>query len=350
MNKTKKSAFVSLTMLSAILFSACSLISVKTLEKNNNENNELVVDSLKGVDIAKAITSDNGTKITVNYNITPSSISNVRFNTSLTWQSAESENYETATWHADKNPLDYITYNLNQSTKTIVFSLKQPFGRQMVFTLASQANASINAKMTIDYRRKKLKDASIATSSTAFTNGESIKFNKTLPTYSIGSVGDRASDLFTIENKYYETTGHTLIDLIGQPITSGIYSKNYKYNGTDYTNVDLLRNAIAAKVRDYFYSLLTLDATPKVFSDSDLTDVLTYQYAAYKAGPSVTYLDSTNLYFDFISNYKTNFASGAGFKSVVKFDGKVINEYLFDLTVDDTYLTDIGIDDGAIVF
>lgn len=347
--KNKKSiAVLCLSLFSTTLISACSLIAVST-ENQKKEDGEVEIKELKNISILSSTKSNDGNTITVSYTLTPSSVNYVNFNTSLKWSDIEQDSFESSTWHDGKDTADYIKYEIDQTNRTIKFNCLEAFGRQMKFTLSSPINENIYGSMTLDYKRRKLSEATASVNNTSIKDGETITFNKVLPVYSVGSTGNKPTDLFKIATKYHESNTITFDKLFGEINTLGIYALRFKYNGNNYESVADLRNAIKENTNNYMLSLFNTE-NPKVFSSQDLQSVLTYEYAAYSMGSNVVYLKSAALYTKFLTSYKSNYDSGFGYQSTVTYDNKTVLTQLFDLEVNENNLTDIAIDDSNIVF
>ena len=342
-NKQRKS-IIALSILSAVLVSACSLSAVP---KEKPDSSMVDFSGMEGIKILKATTNSDGT-IVVKYSLEPNEIESVDFVTGLRWQEEASNNYETSTWHEGKNPEEYMSYTIDQNNKQVTFRCLNPFGRQMVFSMQSPFDSSIRAELKIDYTRKRLTAPSYTTTVDAFQDQEAIVFNKILPTYSIGSKGDRPdASLFSLSSKYYEVGSNTYDSLFGQVITEGLYTQTWKYKGVRYTDKSLLRTEMKNTVLAYLNSLFSL-TNPVTFKVAEFRELFTYEYSAY-----YTYQEnflSSSLYKTFLTRYKSAYENHAGMQATIKYGNDVISYKIFDFNVDTSFLTSIGFDDALISF
>lgn len=332
-----------------LTLSVVSLLSVATIASKENNESPILVEGIDNIEIRKSTVSNDGNTVVVDYTIKPTAISYVNFNTELTWQSENNALFESADWHDGKNTEDYIDYTINQTDRKITFNCLNPFGRQMVFSMSSPYNSNVKASLTIDYKRRQVEGADAVFSSTSLKDDTALSIEKVMPVYSIGSIGERPQDDFSLDVAYVEGIKTTFSSLIDEISTAGIYTQTFIYEDTTYTDTSLLRNAIMNRTKEYLFSLFSLDS-PKTFKLSELESKLSYKYAAYSMAGKTVYLTNSSLYRYFLTKYKTNYDSGNALKLTVKYGLLKVKESLIDIEVNDTELTDIEIDDSGIVF
>ncbi len=353
MKYKRKVAILSLSVLCASLVSVSSLIALSTEGNKQNEkeedNSTLNIQEKENIQILSSTRSTDGNTISVQYTLKPSTINYVNFNTSLMWSSRTSDEFESETWHNDKNTEDYVTFDVDQSTKTINFHCQQAFGHEMVFTLSSPKNSAIRSSMTLNYTRRELSSATATIADDGFIENKALSIDCVLPVYSVGSVGEKPTDKFTLEKNYYESSGRKFEDLFSTPSTEGLYATRYKFKGSEYTNPDTLKAAIKQNVSEYMLSLLDLK-NPVTFTSKDLEEAFTYEYAAYSMGGKIVYLKNSSLMTSFLTKYEEYYAKGNAFQVTVKYDTKTVLTKKLSITLSADSLTGIEIGDGGITF
>lgn len=350
MKYKRRIAVLSLSVLCAGLVSVSSLIALSSTNKNGEEEKgELNVQEKENIQILSSTKSADGNTISVKYTLTPATISYVNFNSSLKWSNKTSEQFESEEWHKDKNTEDYVSYEIDQPNKTISFHCLEAFGHEMTFTLSSPSNEAIRSSMTLNYTRRELTPASSTIDADGFVENEALVINTSLPVYSVGSVGEKPTDKFTIEKSYYESSNRKFDDLFKIPSTAGLYATSFKYNGSEYTAPDTLKAAIRDKVKEYMFSLIDLKEE-KTFLSSDFEEVFTYEYAAYSMGSRVVYLKNSSLMTYFLSQYQTYYEKGNAFLVTVKYDTKTVLTKKLSIALSQDSLTGIELEDGDITF
>lgn len=342
-------AVTSLSILCAGLISACSLLAVFDGSRDDDNPGELNVKEVENIHILSSTKSSDGNTITVKYTLKPSSITYVNFNTSLTWSEREDEAYESATWHNGKLTTDYISTAIDQNNKSITFTCLQPFGREMIFTISSPSNSKIQSRMSLNYTRREIEAPKAAITADGFVENEKLIIEKTLPVFSVGSIGDRPQDEFRIEKNFLEQSSYSFDSLFRQPDISGIYSTSFKYQGKDYTNPELLRMAIRDHVKEYFYSLITFD-NPVIFTSRDFEEAFTYEYAAYSMAGKTVYLKNSTIKNDFLTKYEKAYDNNAGFQVSIYYASRKVLTKRLNITLSADSLTDINLEDSSIVF
>ena len=348
--KTKRRfAVLSLSILSAGLVSACSLIALSTGNKKVDNNGSLNIGEVENIRILSSTKSTDGNTISVNYSLMPSSINYVNFNASLKWSDKESDEFESATWHENKDCNDYVNFEINQSSKKIVFTCTQPFGHEMVFTMSSPKNSAIRSTMTLNYSRKETTAPIVTIDADGFVENEALKINCTLPVSSVGSVGETPTDKFSIDKTYINNGSKRFDDLFVQPSTTGLYASSFKFNGKGYSNPELLRMAIRDHVNEFMLSLIDLK-NPKTFTSKEFEEAFTYEYAAYSMGGRVVFLKNSTLMTSFLEKYQTYYESGSAYQVTVNYDNRKIFTKKLTIELSQDSLTDIRLEDNDIVF
>ncbi len=349
MKYKRRIAVLSLSVLCASLVSMSSLIALSSTNKKEEDKGTITLEEKENIQILSSTKSVDGNTITVKYTLTPSTISYVNFNSSLTWSNKTSDLFESETWHEDKSTSDYVTYEIDQTNKTIAFHCLEAFGHEMTFTLSSPSNDAIRSTMSLNYTRKELTPANAKIEADGFIEDQALDIQCILPIYSVGSVGEKPTDKFTIEKTYYESSSKKFDDLFTTPSTTGLYATRYKYNGSEYTSPDTLKTAIRDKVKEYLFSLIDLK-DPKTFLSSDLESAFTYEYAAYSMGGKIVYLKNSSLMSAFLSKYETYYKSGNAFQVTVKYDTKTVLTKKLSISLSQASLTGIDLEDSDITF
>ena len=348
--KTKRRlAVLSLSILSAGLVSACSLIALSTEKKKDENNGSLNISEVENFRILSSTKSTDGNTISVNYSLMPATINYVNFNASLKWSDKESAEFESATWHENKDCDEYIKYEINQPSKTIIFTCLQPFGHEILFTMSSPNNSAIRSSMTLNYSRKEITAPTVNIDANGFVENQALHIDCTLPVYSVGSVGEKPTDKFNIEKTYINNGDKRFDDLFVQPSTTGLYASSFKFNGKAYSNPELLRMDIRDHVNEYMLSLIELK-NPKTFTAKEFEEAFTYEYAAYSMAGKTVFLKNSTLMTSFLQKYQTYYESGSAYQVTVNYDKRKIFAKKLSIELSQDSLTDIRLEDTDIVF
>ncbi len=352
----KRRKILLLSLAALMPASACALGVVYTngggSEYYKPDNDSFELSELSGIKLNLLSERDNidGTvSKVVGYTLTPASSTSVDFGFYTDWDTANSSLYESDDWENTKKVADYLTFQSDTVNKTINFTCLKPFGTKIILTMVSEDNPEIKASININYRRKKLKDATAVLSSTVLEKNAVIKVTSEKGLYSIGTIGDKPStDMPALKTTFKETGTYTYDSLFGEIIYKNIYSQSYKYQGTDYDQKENVRIAIKEKISSYLFSLPTVDGS-KTLDVVQFRNLFTYEYAAYRTYETV-YLKSTDLFSQFVNKYTEAYANGAGINVEVTWNGKQVLSQRLSMSLDSTTIEGINVVDPIIEF
>lgn len=283
---------------------------------------------------------------TIRYTLEPDGATETAFHFQLLWNDDPSCGKESEGWSEGKSPEDYVTYDADTESRTLTFTCLEPFGHQLYFEMRSTSDPSIKASLTLDYRRRKTRNAAI-TATTAFDPGKPIRFTYENEAFTIGTTGEKAlSDPKLTYEVAYEDNGVSFDSLFASPRVVGAYAESYKYDGKTYG--DALLPAMKGKVDSYLRSIPTTDGSA-VFDVPTFRSLFVYQYAAYHTYMDV-YLDSAQVFNAFVERYRSAYAQGSGYRLTADLEGRASFAALLELNITPGTLTGILLEDGNIEF
>lgn len=174
-NKNKKILVTALTsIISLASFGGGTLLGF-TL---NNENN-IVYDGSgletgtiqNGISIKNVSTNtlETGEMVkTFTYNVEPANAVNQDIKINISWNK---ESLSESDFGFNKNVEDYVSFEINNETKTVTVTCKQAFGTQIALNLVSVDNPNAKAIVTCDYRQRIDGIALTKASSSSYTDG-----------------------------------------------------------------------------------------------------------------------------------------------------------------------------------
>ena len=280
----------------------------------------------------------------IGYELVPADAKNADFNCYLSWSEEQDAHKENATWKEGKDIGDYMTYALDTTRKELTFRCLQPFGHEIQFVMAAPSNPDIQAKLSMDYRRKLLSPASI-TANNILKDGTSLSYKVTNETYSIGTIGEGTRELKATASIYYENQGRSIGDMLGSPIITGAYAESFRYQGKQYGNASDLVSAVETGLTQYLQSLT---GSSKTFLEEDLKEILTYEYYAYRTYQEV-YLPSEKLYTQFLTAYSDG-KDKSGYYLSIDAEGKASYKERVDIDVELVKLSGIEFESDNIEF
>lgn len=349
MNKKQKIG-VGISLASLLGVVALSLLAKPLIPQGTSDM--LVVAPVEGLKIIKQALSDDGNTLEVTYKVLPVKPSDVHFNSYISWNEENNPDFESADWYEGKNPEDYMSYTLDEEADKITFTCLAPFGTQMIFHLSCQENPAVTASMKIDYARSEIKKANYKVINSTLEDGKKIEVEKVLPEYSIGTTGERPSDKFQLLKSFSSMADTPYLNLFVDPITVGIYSQEWSYQGEKYTDKDSLKVAMSQKVEEYIHSLIGFKGEAPAFSFEHFKSLLTYQYPVYSYGQgNIVYSTDATPMYQFLKRYQKVFETGNGFSSFVRYDNKNIGIFYLDFNISTELIESIdfeGIDEGIV--
>ena len=305
------------------------------------------IDNIRFQSVLETEGKDGTVRKEILYTLEPASVKDENFNCKLEWNSAPGAGKESADWSNGKTLEDYMTYELDSSASRITFECKKAFGHQILFTMAAESNPDISASLTLDYRRKLLKNAAIQ-ATPVFDPGKGIPVTVVDEVYSIGTVGDKAQKLTPEIQVEYRDSGTAYDDLFEPIQTQGIHSQKYKYLGQSYSGSANLLAEMKKQVKAYLVSIPS-QAGSKKFDLAEFKKLLTYSYHAYTTYTEI-YQETTKSFNGFIRKYKAANASGSGFLLKAKAGTKATYESLISLNLEASSLTNIDLSEDGIEF
>ena len=343
-------------ILSAVLFlsttAACGSFTLMQAKGNENRGNfsEMEATPLSGIeitDIKKVVTEDAST-LEVSYTLAPADARNCTFNYMLTWDREFNFNYE-ENFSYEQEVEPYVSYVVNESKHKITFTCHQPFGRRLIFTMASQENANVWSQISIDYVRKLLSNGSAKIDNPTIEDGKTVKIDKIYPTYSIGSKGAKTIYNYAATTTYTGTGDYTWDKLFStQPFVSfsGYYqTETVKYQG-ETINTTALLPAVRNNVLTYLTSIPTMKNNV-LFSLNQLKTLCTFQK---EVGFANNWVNDSNLFTEFVRKYKAGYENGHGLTVAVTYNDEQVYTQRLALGFDSSSLSEINFSKTEIEF
>lgn len=295
------------------------------------------VENIRFLQVQERVGSDGVIEKEIRYQLEPSDAIADEFDCALLWSPEEDANRESDGWKTGKDVADYMTYVLDVEEQKLTFRCLQPFGHEIVFSMASAEDPDIQASLSMDYRRKLVKGASIQANN-VLEEGVGLTYDVVQESYSIGTIGERGESVSATAGLEWKDEGRSLADMMGTATVVGAYSEAFRYQGQSYQRASDLVQAVAAKTTEYFQSLVG-ETTAKAFHEEELKEVMTYEYFAYRTFEDV-YLETTKVYRQFVENYQAE-KDGSGYYLTVDAGGKASYSERVELKVELTKLTGI---------
>ena len=346
----KQKVGVGISLVSLISLIGLSIFSKPVYSQGNSEM--LVVSPVNGLQIIKEAISEDGNTMEVIFRVLPAKPNDIHFNSYLSWNETANPDFESSNWYVDKNPEEYMNYLLDDQQNKITFSCLQPFGTQMIFHLSCQENPNVTASLKIDYARSQLEKAKLEITNTTLSDKKKIQVKKVLPKYSIGTVGERPSDKFTLRKEFKASSNTKYLDLFCNPTTVGLYSQEWHYQDQKYTNIDLLKAAVSQNVEQYIKSLIEFEDKAKAFSYEEFKALFTYKFPVYSYGGRLVFSSESTMLYSFLDGYEKLRNEKGGFCGIAQYDNDEPTTFFVDFSITAETITgiDFGENQDGIVF
>mgnify|MGYP006903497504 CR=1 FL=1 len=343
---------VGISLLSAVTLFGAFLggyaIGQNTTSEKQDVGN-LSIDAVSGIKVKCLRTIDNpdGTfSKEISYVLEPEGVKADEFDTLISWNQGDNKDYD---WEYDSNKSieEYISYTLNTEAKTILFTCKKAFGRQIDFYLILKNDPSIKATVVLNYERKVLTKAKSSLSLDKFTDKKPIQVNLVNTVYSTGTKGRKADNVkLQVE---YDATSVTFRSLFGECNNPSTYSSGiYQYLGVKYSGTENFVNAMLPKVDEYIRSTITFEGNTS-FTRAELSKYTSFEYVMYRTFRDEYGTDS-HITNDFIKNYKQAVKKGSGYRVKVFVNDEVILNQLIDLDMNVNLVTSVRFEQSYIDF
>lgn len=354
MNSKKKAGVLTCSMF--LLAGCVTTASLLQLQKKNQQDvGEVELEGVSGIELTNRRTTlnANGTSTTtVNYVISPKEAEDYTLYESLVWSTTQKSSYESPTWGEGEDPQTYVTYVNNLETKELSLTCLKPFGRTINFTLGCQEKPNIKATLNIDYVRKELDPGKAVIKDAKFTDKTPVEFDITVPTYSIGSKGEKIEPLPTISQTEFRSGSSgrdwdslfASIDLSGYSDTeSVIYDDGTEKKSIGRTEA---REKMKVRTRSYLEEVVR-SLGKKPFSKDELVSLMTFEK---KPNAYVSAVKNSSIATSFISSYKEVYASGGGLLFEVTYNGKVTDRQRMALNFRAAEIGNISFENSQIDF
>lgn len=305
------------------------------------------IENIRFLSVTDSVEEDGSLRKEILYEIHPASAADEKFSCLLDWSTLPDAGKESEDWSAGRNAEDYVTYEVTEENCRIAFTCHQAFGHQLAFVMTSVSNPSIQARLTLDYRRKLLSNARVETTP-VYDPGKPIRIDVVPEVYSVGTTGQKASTLRPTIVVDYRDRGIPFDSLFEPIVTTGIASENYKYLGNSYSSAADLLLDMKEKVHDYLCRIPSAEGID-TFDLTVFSSYLTYSYHAYTTYKDV-YQESRASLNAFIRRYKEAYAAGSGFYLEVDCEGKARYESLIDMNLSPSSLTGLSFSEDNIEF
>lgn len=343
---------VGISLLSAVTLFGAFLggyaIGQNTVSEKQDVGN-LDVEAVSGITVKCLRTinnADGSFSKEIGYVLEPEGVQTDEFDTLISWNQGTNPDYD---WEYDQNKSieDYVTYSLNTEAKTILFTCKKAFGRQIDFYLILKNDPSIKATVVLNYERKVLTKAKSSLSVDKFSDKKPIQVNLTNTVYSAGTKGRKSDDVrLRVE---YDASSVAFRSLFGQCNNPSTYSSGiYQYLGVKYSSTETFVNAMMPKVDEYIKSTITFDGSVS-FTRDELKKYTSFEYVMYRTFRDEYGTDS-HITNDFIKNYKEAVKKGSGYRVIVFVNDEVILNQLIDLDMNANLVTSVRFEQSYLDF
>lgn len=354
MNSKKKAGVLTCSLF--LLAGCVTTTSLLQLQKKNPQNvGEVELEGVSGIELTNrrtALNANGTTTITVNYVISPKEAEDYTLYESLVWSATGKDSYESQNWGEGEDPLSYVSYTNNLETKELSLTCLKPFGRTIDFTLGCQERPEIKATLNIDYVRKQLDPGKALFKNPAFTDKAPVEFDVTLPTYSIGSKGEKLEPPVEITNiEFRSGSSGRDWDSLFPGINLNGYSDTESViydDGTEKKSIGRIeaREKMKTRARKYMEDVVK-SVGAKPFSKDELINILSFEK---KPNPYVSAIKNSSVATSFISNYKYVYTTGGGLLCEASYNGNVTDRQLMALNFSAAEISNISFDNLQIDF
>ena len=227
-----------------ILVGSVTAVALSLVVRNNSQKQQELstqLNCVEGFNLRESrsyVDSKGVIKKEFTYVIAPLDADTLDVKYNLFWDSDESNSTDDNDF-SKNNIKNYITVAIDTAQKKVTLSCAQPFGKQAKLQLYPVSAPKLIANVKLNYQIKELSKASVTMIDHTVSEGEKLKYTINAPSYSIGTLGNKAS-----ENKSITWTNKSEI----KNFINGCYSDCmgdfydgsalYIYKGVTYTVED----------------------------------------------------------------------------------------------------------------